>query len=263
MIKARTRYNLTKFTGLLLEAIGIIASILVAFAIENWDEELKKVEKEEFYLMSLHSDLIKDQNQLTRRIQEYENKMATTVELMHILTRPENIDQAQVIELIENKLTYNFAYVPSNNTYQALESSGDVKFISNTVLKLLLFELDKSFQTNEQKGLVFMAYTNSPTWSEILVDNFNYQNHTISLTEEEMRTLLYNRIKRFNKLLETYYYDMQGTLLKIQEVREALEEELKNKELMIEQEIEEVQVDEEKELQTEEEELEELLDEIN
>ena len=57
---------------------------------------------------------------------------------------------------------------------------------------------------------------------------------------------LFNRVRRLNMLIETYYYDMLGTQLKIQEVREALEKELVKKDLKVRDDIEEVQFDEKK-----------------
>ncbi len=246
----------------MLEALGIMLSILAAFAIENWDEEIKKVEKEEIYLKGLHSDLIKDYNQLTYRIKEYEDKLATTVELMNKIRVPETCDRRELLEKLESKLAYNFAYVPSNNTYQALESSGDIKFITNAHLKILLFELDKNFETNAQKGEHFLQFTNSPIWAGYLIDHTNEHTHQFDLSNDQLLTDLFNRVKRMNKLIETYYYDMLGTQLKIQEVREALEQELKEKEIEIEVSLEEVQFDEKKEEEQETEELEDLLDEL-
>jgi len=251
-----------KISAFGLQTIGIIASILLAFAIENWDEDQRKIEKEEIYLISLHSDMIKDQNQLTRRIKDYEIKLSTTVELIGNLSGEEKIDQAQLIRTIEERLAYLFAYVPSNNTYKALESSGDIKFITNASLKILLFELDKSFQTNQQKGDLFMSYTNSLMWAGYLIDHFNYQKYSTNLTEEKLRLELYNRVKRYNKLIEAYYYDMQGTILKLEEVRLALEQEIEAKEIETDIVIEEINLDDNAEITAEEEELEDLLDEL-
>lgn len=262
-MQKKSKLNLARITGFALEAIGIVASILVAFAIENWDEELKKLEKEEIYLASLHSDMIKDQNQLTRRIKEYETKLAITVDLMDMLQQTTEVDQSDIVAKIENRLSYLFAYVPSNNTYQALESSGDIKFITNSELKILLFELDKSFQTNEQKGGLFLNYTNHKMWAGFLIEHFDYNSLRTDLSDEMLKKQLFNRVKRYNKLLEAYYYDMQGTLLKIQEVKQALEIELKEKEIEYNKDVEEIQIDDEKEAAQEEAELEGLLDELN
>ncbi|MGB0403652.1 MAG: DUF6090 family protein [Salibacteraceae bacterium] len=258
----KRKINWTKISGFTLETIGIIASILVAFAIENWDEDQRKIEKEEIYLISLHSDMIKDQNQLTRRIKDYEIKLSTTVELMEKLNENVSIDESEIIKTIDDRLAYLFAYVPSNNTYKALESSGDIKFISNAELKILLFELDKSFQTNQQKGELFMDYTNSLMWAGFLIDHFNYQNYTTNLTEQNLRLDLFNRVKRYNKLIEAYYYDMQGTILKLEEVRIALEKEIEAKEIETDIIIEEINVNDKEEQSAEEEELEGLLNEL-
>ena len=246
----------TKFPDdkLALESIEYLSS-----QIENWDEDQRKIEKEEIYLKSLHSDMIKDQNQLTRRIKDYEIKLSTTVELMQNLSNADEINQKEIIQIIEDRLAYLFAYVPSNNTYKALESSGDIKFITNSELKILLFELDKSFQTNQQKGDLFMSYTNSLMWAGFLIDHFNYQNYSTNLSENNLRLELFNRVKRYNKLIEAYYYDMQGALLKIEEVRIALEEEIVAKDIESDIVIEEVNVNDEAEIEAEFDELEDLL----
>lgn len=255
-------WNLARISRFLLEAIGIVASILVAFAIENWDEDQRKVEKEEIYLKGLHSDMKKDHNQLTRRIKDYEIKLGITMGLLESLNDSAEIDQALIIKTIEKELAYLFAYVPSNNTYQALESSGDIKFITNSELKILLFELDKSFQTNKQKGDLFMSYTNSQMWAGFLIDHFNYQNYTTNLEECNLRLELYNRVKRYNRLIEAYYYDMQGTLIKIEEVRVAIEAEMKKKEIEPSVKIEELNVTTNTDNESSEENFDELLDEL-
>jgi len=221
----------SKVSGYLLEALGIILSILIALAIENWDEAQKKMEKEEIYLQSLHGDLIKDENQLNRRIKDYESKLQASMDIMIACTEPEEGDQEMILKQIESKLTYNFAYIPSNNTYQALESSGDIKFITNSELKILLFELDKAFEANEQKGALFLGFMNSNLWAGFLIEKANYDDAVLQVTDKELKTEVYNRVKRLYKLIETYYYDLLGTELKIEEVRKALEIELLEKEI--------------------------------
>jgi hypothetical protein len=97
-------------------------------------------------------------------------------------------------------------------------------------------------------------------WAGFLIDHFNYQTYTTNLSEDHLRLELYNRVKRYNKLIESYYYDMQGTLLKIEEVRLAIEKEMKLKEIEPTVKFEEVKV----ELKPEEEEAEfdELLNDL-
>ena len=255
-------FNWKRLGRQVVEVLRIMLSILAAFAIENFDEELEKTEKEEIYLVGLHADLVKDFNQLNTRIREYEQKLGVTIWLMNSLREPETCDRTEVLEKIDHKLAYNFAYVPSNNTYKALESSGDIKFITNAELKILLFELDKNFDTNEQKGRHFLDFTNSITWAGFLIDYTDEHARTLKLTDDQLKMDLFNRVRRLNMLIETYYYDMLGTQLKIQEVREALEKELVKKDLKVRDDIEEVQFDEKKEEEQETEELEDLLDEL-
>jgi len=208
-------------------------TILIALAIENWDEEQKKKEKEEIYLKSLHGDLIKDEHQLNRRIKDYESKLQAAMDIMLACTEPEKDDPEMILRQIESKLTYNFAYIPSNNTYHALESSGDIQYITNSHLKILLFELYKAFEANELKGALFFEFMNSNLWAGYLIEKANYDQARLEVTNVELKTDVYNRIKRLYKLIETYYYDLLGTELKIEEVMQALQLELEAKEIQV------------------------------
>jgi hypothetical protein len=213
----------------ILEGSGIILSIIIAFTIENWDEDQKKLEKQDFYLQSVYSDLNKDFLELNRRVSEYQQKIKQTNDLLNLLSQ-ENCDEDKVISIINKNLTYIFPYVPFNHTYEALESSGDIKLIRNEKLKLLFFELDKSFHTTTLYGNRFLDYTNGIMWAGYLLNNIDYLNRKVyenRLSETQERLEFYSRTKRLHELLETYYYNMQGTLLKIVEVREVLELELK------------------------------------
>jgi len=210
----------------LLEAFWIFLSILLAFAIQEWDEENKKAEKEAIYLTSLYGDLVKDQNLLSRRIEDYEQKLKVTTECLASLQGWSVLDEAELIQNIASRLTHNFAYYPSNNTYESLESSGDIKFISNASFKILLYELDKSFQTTTLRGDLFLEYTNSKMWAGFIMDNIDFENRTLLKETPGFHNKFINRVVRMRTLIESYDYAMQGTLKKISQVKEALEEEM-------------------------------------
>lgn len=233
----KPKNNWAKKTGtLLLESIGIILSIIIAFGIENWDEEQKKTEKEIFYLQSVYTDLLKDYRELDRRIFEYDEKLKSTESLL--LDLQENKCNAhKIFNTINSKLTYNFSYVPFNHTYKALESSGDIKLIKNDQLKLLLFELDKSFYTTTLYGDNFLNYTHSLMWAGFLLGIIDYQNQDFkenTLSDKDTKITFYNKTNRLYELLQTYYYNMQGTHLKIKEVKEKLEFELESRNIQFE-----------------------------
>lgn len=229
-----------EMVGIVVEVIGIFASILLAFALENWNEAENNKEKERVYLRSLYSDLVKDANELERRILEYERKMNASHTIMATLAAKGPYDLDAVLAVIGSDLTYNYAYSPHNNTYKSLESSGDLKFITNSNFKILLYELDKSFQTTTMYGNLFLDYTNSELWAGFLINHVNqitgHSLHADWQKDQQFRILFYNRILRLHRLIEVYYYNMQGTLKKIQEVKMALQDELKANDIIIDEE---------------------------
>ncbi|MFL5730389.1 MAG: DUF6090 family protein [Cytophagaceae bacterium] len=222
-----------------IEFIGVFLSIILAFALQNWSEDVKNHDKEIVYLKNLHEDLVVDYNALERRIFEYDQKLKSTKKILQILSSSDNSGIDSALSIVNEELTYNSFYTPHNHTYESLKYNGDLHLITNSDFKILLSELDISYQTTKTHGLFFLEYTNSPMWSEFLVDHLHFtgQDH-LSFPQKaneaetkKFRSHFFNRINRLHSFMENYYYSMQGTLQKIERVKTQVEKEMETQDI--------------------------------
>jgi hypothetical protein len=213
-----------------IEFMGVFLSIILAFWLQNWSENIKNQDKEVIYLKNLHDDLLVDYNGLERRIFEYDQKLKSTERIIQLLSSfKENSDSA--LYLVNKDLTYNYFYTPHNHTYESLKYNGDLHLIANSDFKILLSELDISYQRTTTHGNFFLEYTNSPMWSGFLLDHINFVQKTDLKENKKFRTLFFNRTIRLHKFIENYFYSMQGTLQKIDQVKAEVEKEMETNDI--------------------------------
>lgn len=212
-----------------IEFLSVFFSIILAFWLQNWSEEMKYRDKEAVYLKNLHEDLITDYNGLERRILEYDRKLKSTEKIMLLLSFQNKKNVDSIGYLVNRELTYNYFYTPHNHTYESLKYNGDLHLITNSDFKILLSELDISYRTTITHGNFFLDYTNSPMWSGFLLDHLNHRQRINPNDHEFFRVHFFNRVTRLNKFIENYYYSMQGTLKKIDQAIGELEKEMENK----------------------------------
>jgi Family of unknown function (DUF6090) len=214
-----------------IEFIGVFLSIVLAFGLQNWSEDEKDREKESLYLKNLHDDLVVDYNSLERRVLEYDRKLKSTKKILQLLSSSDKSAIDSTLSIVNKELTYNSFYTPHNHTYESLKYNGDLQLITNSDFKILLSELDISYQTTKTHGIFFLEYTNSPIWSGFLLDHFNLMQGTNQAENERFRSLFFNRIIRLHNFMENYFYSMEGTLQKIDQVKTEVEREMENQDI--------------------------------
>jgi len=210
-----------------IEFMGVFLSIILAFWLQNWSEDIKDREKETIYMENLYSDLVTDYNGLERRISEYDRKLKSVEKIMQIISVRGKKNTDSILYLVNKELTYNHFYTPHNHTYESLKYNGDLQLITNSNFKILLSELDVSYRTTITHGNFFLDYTNSPMWSGFLLDHLDYMKKA-DLDDKFFNIHFYNRLTRLYRFIENYYYAMQGTLKKIDQVRLEAEQEMGN-----------------------------------
>lgn len=209
-----------------IEFIGVFLSIVLAFALQNWSEDEKNHDREAVYLKNIHEDLVVDYNSLEGRIFEYDRKLKSAKRILQLLSAPDNSGVDSTFHIVNRELTYNTFYTPHNHTYESLKYNGDLHLITNYDFKILLSELDISYQTTTKHGVFFLEYTNSPIWSGFLLDHSNFIRDTSQTENEKFRNHFFNRINRLHNFMENYFYSMQGTLQKIERVKTEVEKEM-------------------------------------
>ena len=119
----------------------------------------------------------------------------------------------------------------TNNTMETLKTSGDLKLIKNHGFKILLSELDKSYGKTDEQGVIFNKYVEGSEWSGFFINNFDMETLIAFNSDPNLSVLFKNKVRHYIKLIESYYFHMQGTLKKIEEVKLALEDEMNRRKL--------------------------------
>lgn len=126
------------------EIILVVIGILIALQINNWNERRKERAVEVNFLKNLRADLASEIENNTYFSNYRFQKAEASASLI-------NGDEPQTIEDVK-KYTERYEhvfiwhiYVPNNNTYKELLSSGNLSFIKNDSVKNGLLELDKAY----------------------------------------------------------------------------------------------------------------------
>lgn len=223
--------NKRKFFEYFFEFIVLFASIYIAFELEEWDEDADFTDREVAYLASMHQDLSKDFNQLNRRITEYDEKINSAYNVLELLEKPYGNVRADVLSEFKLHLFSHFNYNPINNTIETLKTSGDLKLVKNHGFKILLSELDKSYVSTVHQGEIFNDYIEGMEWSGFFINNFDMNDFRVFEDRKNFSILFRNRVRHYISLVENYYFHMQGSLRKTEEVKLALELEMSRRKI--------------------------------
>ena len=128
-----------KFSKYLLYAIGeivlVVIGILIALAVNNWNQEKKEQRIGDQILIRIHRDLVKDTISFNMAIKR-NNKLRVDLKrlLVELYDGVENIEEVQNISATWDEML-DQAFSPHDNTYQSLLSSGTLGLIQNQDLK--------------------------------------------------------------------------------------------------------------------------------
>ncbi len=220
-----------KILSYLFEFIVLFLSIYFAFELEERDEAQDFTDREVAYLASMHQDLTKDINQLNRRIVEYDEKINSAYRVLEMLKDSFNRNQKEISREFRSNLFNHFNYNLNNSTLETLMNGGDLKLIKNHEFKILLSELSKSYITTEHQWEKFNDYTEGLEWSGFFINNFDMSSFEVFSSNPNFSILLQNRISHFITLIERYFFQLQGTLKKTEEVKNKLEIEMREREI--------------------------------
>jgi hypothetical protein len=137
-----------KFSKYLLYAVGeillVVIGILIALQINNQNEARKERAKEVNYLKNLRVDL-RNEIENNDEFANYHFEKAETCSTLLNAAAPKTINDVQVYTDRYELVFVWFAFVPNNNTFKELLSSGNLSLIKNDSIKNGLLELDKLY----------------------------------------------------------------------------------------------------------------------
>ena len=126
------------------EIVLVVIGILIALSINNWNEGRKARKQEIKYLKNLQADVQLELKNNDSTITFRANKAKAGAQLLDfkVLETPSNFLALE--QSIQQVFTWR-AFLPTNNTYNELLSSGNLNYITNDSIKNYLLELDKIY----------------------------------------------------------------------------------------------------------------------
>ncbi|MEQ9229906.1 MAG: DUF6090 family protein [Cyclobacteriaceae bacterium] len=159
-----------KWPEYLIEAVVIVASILGAYALDNWNENRKERELEQNYYCRLLEDVHQDEKRLTVERQLMTDRLAASNNLLADLLKPNPDPRAIITNFIGAIKGGNFAYTPTNAAFEDIKSSGNLNVLKNVDLKNQL----SYYYSNSQRILDNIS-ANSIALDEIFYNHKNYR----------------------------------------------------------------------------------------
>ncbi len=137
-----------KFSKYLLYAIGeiilVVIGILIALQINNANESRKERDKEINSLLNLKADLVSEIEK-NEQFATYRFEKAIACSDLLNSKEPSSINDVQEYTDTYEKVFIWNTYVPNNNTFKELLSSGNLSLIKNNSIKNKLLELEKHY----------------------------------------------------------------------------------------------------------------------
>ena len=128
-----------KFSKYLLYALGEIAlvviGILIALAINNWNENRILENKEQYYLEGLKNEFEQNKIKLQNLIEVNRLNYQNSKKIVAVIDRSEDIEEKELSEILFNSFSYGIAYNPNNSLLNELINSGSLEDISNPELR--------------------------------------------------------------------------------------------------------------------------------
>lgn len=137
-----------KFSKYIIYAIGeiilVVIGILIALQINNANEDRKARKQEIKYLKNLQIDVLTELKNNDTIIGFRANKAKAAARLLNF----KKLETANDIFELEGTIQTVFwwtTFIPTNNTYKELLSSGNLNYLKNDSIKNYLLELDKKY----------------------------------------------------------------------------------------------------------------------
>jgi ribonucleotide reductase alpha subunit len=137
-----------KASKYILYAIGeivlVVIGILIALSINNNNEDKKARKLEVKYLKNLQTDIgleLKNNDSIIK----YRLLTAEAASKLLNFKPLENATDILNLEITINQVYARKTFIPTNNTYKELLSSGNLNYITNDSIKEYLMELDKMY----------------------------------------------------------------------------------------------------------------------
>jgi len=126
------------------EILLVVVGILIALQVNTWNEERKQRQIELKYFYNLKNDLLADIQLLDVMIDLSSSKVKAA-KSVKIIANGDAIGSVYDFSSQMKTLIFVGEFIPNDNTYQEMKSSGNFSTIDNDDLKLKLMNLKKTY----------------------------------------------------------------------------------------------------------------------
>ncbi|PTN08367.1 DUF6090 family protein [Mangrovibacterium marinum] len=121
------------------EIILVVVGILIALAINNLNQKRIQKNNEQIYLLGLKEEFQTSKEKLGELIAVNKMSYDGAIELLeHISNTNQTLTERRFSELLYNSFSFDIAFNPNNSLLTEMISSGSLKGISNTSLRIQL-----------------------------------------------------------------------------------------------------------------------------
>jgi hypothetical protein len=185
------------------EILLIVIGILIALQLNNWNEERKERLIEIQYLKNLKHDLQSDSTDLVHYINIRTGQVNAVQELIKY-AKSRDVSDVYKLDSLYTEIALWWEFVPNNNTFEELRSSGNLQLIRSDSIKNLLLDLNKENEElistrnhirreyehylydQKNKSISFLD-VNDPDKVETILDWFYPNPHIVMKNSERLR----------------------------------------------------------------------------
>jgi len=186
------------------EILLVVIGILIALQVNNWNENRKERLVEIKYLKNLKHDLQNDSTDLVYYKNIRVGQANAARELIQ-LAKTKNVSDIFKLDSLYTTIALWWEFVPNNNTFEELRSSGNLKLLRNDSIKNLLLDLNK-----ENEDLVSSRNHMRREYENYLYDQKNKQVNFLDVNDPE----------RIKNIIDWYYPNKESVKKNTEKIKE-------------------------------------------
>ena len=186
------------------EILLVVIGILIALQVNNWNENRKERLIEIKYLKNLKHDLQSDSTDLVYYKNIRVGQANAARELIE-LAKTKNVSDVFKLDSLYTTVGLWWEFVPNNNTFEELRSSGNLKLLRNDFIKNLLLDLNK-----ENEDLVSSRNHMRREYENYLYDQKNSLVNFLDVNDPE----------RIKNIIDWYYPNKESVKKNTEKIKE-------------------------------------------
>ena len=186
------------------EIVLVVLGILIAFSINNWNENRINSQKEVLYLTGFKNDLTTQIEALNFRIEFYNSVINMAESILSDFSKTGKLLEIDHINSKLSKMMYSLGYPERKTTFNEITATGHVGLIKSKDLRTKIINYYQFSETNSLSvdsnksevfyGKIFPIISSSTI---LLAENFEFKTNTVNknLLEKQLSKIFETQLK--------------------------------------------------------------------